>query len=241
MNYSYMEFKFDQGRVDRARKLQVVSVDAELEVLPDFHYMVVGIAKESVHYCHTKPHIDCDCEDFALGHDRLCKHLLAALLFEKEPIFMARMEGILAPATVRMVCGPPSAGKKLYVQSRAKRGDIIWDLDAIVSVLSLTTSAEAVKLASVMRKAFLLEIEEQIRTRTLAQNVWIIFSLSKAASRTSIAKRLGAEIIVIETSARDCRDYAMKLSGSEAGVRIFRDANRWWSRYDRCPTDTIVS
>ena len=108
-NYSYMEFRFDQGRVERAKRLVVVSVDAELRPLPDSHYMVVGTEKESVHYCMTKPHLDCDCEDFAMGHDRLCKHLIATLLFEQEPILMGAMEGVLTPAVVRSGYSPTAS------------------------------------------------------------------------------------------------------------------------------------
>lgn len=241
MNYKYMEFSFDQGRVDRAKYLQVVSVDAELQHLPEFHYMVVGIKKESVHYCHTKPHLDCDCEDFALGHDRLCKHLLAALLFEKEPIFMDAMEGVLTPPKVRLVCGPPASGKTTYINKNAKTGDIIWDFDTVAGALGKGHSVSIIPVVVKMRNAFLLEIEEQIRADTLSNNVWMGFSLPKAETRNTLAKRLGAEVIILETPTEDCRDNGMKRGGQEESVRMFRDANRWWIRYDRCPTDTIVS
>lgn len=240
MNYAYMEFRFDQGRVDRAKKLVAVSIDASLEPLPDNHYMVVGIAKESVHYCMTKPHLDCDCEDFAVGHDRLCKHLIASLLFEQEPIFMASMEGVMTPAKIRLVCGPPAAGKSTYITDRAKYDDLIWDFDKVSKAIGISRSTAAVTIVTKMRNAFLLELQEQVKSNTLGNNVWIGFSLPKSTTRNIIADRLNAEIVVLETSAADCRDNGIKRGGEEEGVRMFRDANRWWSRYDRCETDTIV-
>ena len=86
MEYNYMEFMFDTGRLDRSYDIAVVSIDSDGNTLPDNHYMAFG-GSSKLHYCHTQPHIGCDCPDFEWGGEtRLCKHLLAALRHEEDEV-----------------------------------------------------------------------------------------------------------------------------------------------------------
>ena len=86
-DYGYMEFRFDQGRLDLSKEITIVSVDIEGQPLPESHYMAFG--SKVHHYCFTKPHLECDCNDFVWGGEvRLCKHLIAALVKE-EDVLMA--------------------------------------------------------------------------------------------------------------------------------------------------------
>jgi len=84
-DYGYMEFRFDQGRLDRSKEITIVSVDIDGNQLPPKHYMAFG--SKTHHYCHTDPHLECDCNDFAWGgNERMCKHLIAALRYEEDPL-----------------------------------------------------------------------------------------------------------------------------------------------------------
>lgn len=86
MEYKYLDFEFDQGRLNRSHEVAVVTIDSGGEQLPDNHYMAFG-GSPQLHYCHTQPHIGCDCPDFEWGGEtRLCKHLIAALRHEGDEV-----------------------------------------------------------------------------------------------------------------------------------------------------------
>jgi hypothetical protein len=90
-DYGWMEFRFDQGRLDRSREIAVVGVDIDGNPLPEKHYMAFG--SNNHHYCHTDDGVECDCNDFAWGgNERLCKHLIATLLHEGD-LLMAMLVG----------------------------------------------------------------------------------------------------------------------------------------------------
>jgi hypothetical protein len=84
--HSYLEFRFDDKRIERALALEVYSVDYEGQELPKGHYMVAGGSQP--HFCVTVSGVDCDCQDFIWGDNRLCKHLIAALIQEKDPLIL---------------------------------------------------------------------------------------------------------------------------------------------------------
>ena len=86
MKYRYLEFEFDQGRLDRSHDIAIVNIDIDGVTLPDNHYMAFG-GSSKPHYCHTQPHIECDCPDSEWGGEtRLCKHLIAALREERDEV-----------------------------------------------------------------------------------------------------------------------------------------------------------
>ena len=65
--------------------------------------------------------------------------------------------------TVRLVCGPPGAGKSTLVREKRRDGDLVIDLDDIRA--SVGSEATARKLRSVM--------EDGARTHTDG-DVWIV-------------------------------------------------------------------
>lgn len=87
MEYRYLEFEFDKGRLERSKDVAIIEVDGDGHPLPDYHYAAFG-GSPQLHYCHTKPHFSCDCPDFEWGNEtRLCKHLIAALVYERDEVF----------------------------------------------------------------------------------------------------------------------------------------------------------
>ena len=151
----------------------------------------------------------------------------------------------LAPSVVRIVCGPPSSGKTTYVKTNAKAGDIIWDFDAVSRSIVHKTGSDrnvaTIGMANKMRDAFLQEVHKQVSEKTLMNDVWVTWGLPNVETRRKLATALKAEVIVIEASPDLCREQGNKRGGEEEGVRMFRDANRWWSRYDRHEKDIIVT
>lgn len=238
--YRYMEFRFDQGRLDRAQDIVVVSVDEGLQHLPEHHYMAVG--GESHHYLHTKPHLDCDCRDFSVGFDRLCKHLIAALQYEKDPVFMQAVKGAVTPKKVTIVCGPPAAGKSTYVNENKEDGDIVWDFDVVSQAIGGGDRTIAtVDFTKKMRDAFLIELRTQVQQGRLQENVWIAWGLPNRGTRERLSEELNAEVVVIATPAEQCTENEKKRRGELEAVRTERDAKRWWERYTPSPQDLVIS
>lgn len=85
--YKYMEFVFDDGRLQRSRDIVILGIDIDGNTLPNGHYMAIG-GSSTQRYCSTNP-VSCDCPDFEWGDHRLCKHIIAALLFEKDILMLS--------------------------------------------------------------------------------------------------------------------------------------------------------
>ena len=79
--------------------------------------------------------------------------------------------------TVRLVCGPPGAGKSTLVREKRRDGDLVIDLDDIRA--SVESEATARKLRSVM--------EDGARTHEDG-DVWIVRTLGDPAARAAPTK-----------------------------------------------------
>lgn len=238
-----MEFTFDHGRLERSKDLVVLNIDTEGRHLEPHHYFVFG-GSPSGHYCHTKPHVDCDCHDFAWGNDRLCKHLIAALSCEKDPIINSHLESLPEEARrkVTLVCGPPAAGKTQYVAERASRGDLIWDFDAVSSAITFgaarhETSVGTMDIVRAMRSAMVDVLESGKGPMTS----WIIWSLPTVSTRRKVADKLGAEVVVLECAPERCVSNAAANGRDKLLVkRVERSANEWWEKYKPHESDTVI-
>jgi len=245
-----LEFRFDEGRLQRSYDIVILSVDVNGEALPDRHYLALGGSSAS-HYCQTKPYADCDCSDFAWGTDRLCKHLIAALRYEKDSLILTadESEGKAKPTQLHatLVCGPPASGKSSYVRDNAEKGDLVWDLDEVVRTLThgLDTHEISVTTREVVRKVRATVIEEIAKASRNPKNeierAWVIWSLPKMHVRRSMAGKLGAEVVVFECPAEQCVENAIKDERTEAFVaRVTRDSIKWWEMYSRHEDDQII-
>lgn len=98
---------------------------------------------------------------------------------------------------VVLVCGPPCSGKSTYVRQRAERGDLIVDYDDIAQRLgSPRTHGHDYRyhrrVESVIARA-LAALEQGKHDRA-----WVIRSLPVEADRTALARRIRAEVVVID-------------------------------------------
>ena len=85
--------------------------------------------------------------------------------------------------TVRLVCGPPGAGKSTLVREKRRDGDLVIDLDDIRA--SVGSEATARKLRSVM--------EDGARTHEDG-DVWIVRTLGDPAARAEAIDPLETEV-----------------------------------------------
>lgn len=129
--------------------------------------------------------------------------------------------------TIRLVCGPPAAGKTTYVTKHAKPEDLVIDLDALRATYGDDATAKAVRKT----------LEASVQTRN--GDAWVIRTLANAERRTDAAKRLGAdEVVVLATPADLAKERARKRDPEKD---LSEPIDRWWNDYTVVQSDLIVS
>lgn len=88
-----MQVKVERERVRKAVfEIKISGTDTLGKILPSYHYLAVG--GEEPHYVVTKPFWDCDCGDWTWRTGFVCKHLLAALIIEQNPVVIGALKAM---------------------------------------------------------------------------------------------------------------------------------------------------
>lgn len=107
---------------------------------------------------------------------------------------------------VFIVYGSPLSGKTTYVRQNMEEGDLVIDLDAIRSAISF---APLYNTPSPLNKtAFALRdfLYDQVRIRAGDwTTAWVISGLPRKDERERLAARLGASLILMESTAEECK------------------------------------
>lgn len=141
---------------------------------------------------------------------------LPGLMYSKKPTM-----------TIRLVCGPPAAGKSTYVKEQAQPNDLVIDLDALRDTYKHDDIAQAVRQS--------LEASAGVHPG----DVWVIRTLADAQQRTDAAKRIGAtETVVLATPAELAKSRAVKRDPDKD---LSEPIDRWWKDYTMVESDLIVS
>ena len=133
---------------------------------------------------------------------------------------------------VFIVYGAPFSGKTSYVRDNLMPGDLIVDLDALYSAISgqpLYTRPPEVK-----RNVFALRdaLYDQIRTRNGDwQTAWVISGLPRKDERERLAARLGASLILIESTKEECVRRLMESSDGRDAIEWQRFIDQWFRDY----------
>lgn len=128
--------------------------------------------------------------------------------------------------TIRLVCGPPAAGKTTYVKEKAGPDDLVIDLDAL--------------RATYKHDAIAKQVRQTLESSVAAHNgdVWVIRTLADAQRRTDAAKRLGAtETVVLATPANVAKERAAKRDPDKD---LSEPIDRWWKNYTPVDSELIV-
>lgn len=129
--------------------------------------------------------------------------------------------------TIRLVCGPPAAGKTTYVKEKAGENDLVIDLDSLRAVYGDDVRAKHA------RKSLEASVGDY------DGDVWVIRTLASGERRTDAAKRLGAtETVVIATPAELAKQRAAKRDPNKD---LSEPIDRWWNQYSMVQSDLIVS
>lgn len=146
----------------------------------------------------------------------------------------------LKPSAVPLVivCGPPASGKSAWVAARARPGDVVIDLDAIVAEVSgqpfthdwdrFDWTAAAMR----RRNAMLADL-----SRARAGHAWFIVGAPKAEDRQWWADKLAAKaVVVLAVQVAECKARLLADKGRNAAVTM-RAVMQWWSDYQPRPGD----
>ena len=132
-------------------------------------------------------------------------------------------KGATARRQVFIVYGSPLSGKSTYVRQNMEPGDLVVDLDALR--MGISFQPIYVPLPTLQRTVYAVRdfLYDHIRIRDGSwQTAWIIAGLPRRNDRERLAARLGASLILVESTREECQ------------VRLFNaDDGRYpeWSKY----------
>ena len=144
---------------------------------------------------------------------------------------------------VTVVAGPPGSGKSTYVRERMKRGDLLVDVDLLMSALSgeppHATPGHIVPFALAAREAVL----KRLLSPSGVGAAWVIGCLPRAAERQQIARSHRASVVVLETPADVCKERIAEAEDRQAWpASTWTDAiDQWWIQYERRPEDKSIT
>jgi hypothetical protein len=113
--------------------------------------------------------------------------------------------GFTTRKQVFIVYGSPLSGKTTYVRQNMTAGDLVVDLDALYSAITL--SPPYVHHSTVRKTIFAIRdfLYDQIRIRNGDwRTAWIISGLPRKDERERLAARLGASLILVEATKEEC-------------------------------------
>lgn len=132
--------------------------------------------------------------------------------------------------TIRLITGPPGAGKNTYIEKHKKPEDVVFDFDILKDM------AGSVERAKVLRDAFEADLQNY------TNDVWVIRCVADAKARTELAERLKAEqVVVLETDAETAKARVKERNRQpERNDEVFTAIDDWWSQYGVVESDLIV-
>lgn len=135
--------------------------------------------------------------------------------------------------TVRLIVGPPGAGKSHYVKEHAKESDLVIDLDQIREHFPEVATAKNVRKS----------MESALKDSKSTRDAWVIRTAADPRKRKAIADRCGAsEVVVIETPADLAKErVAERDKDNPELVKELSDSiDHWWNQYAMVESDLIV-
>jgi len=123
---------------------------------------------------------------------------------------------------LRVVTGPPAAGKSTYVRDNAEPGDVVIDLDALAVALGSPDPHDhppAIAAAAHAARNAVIASAKTARTDT-----WLIHSVPDQAALDSYAKQ-GADIIAVDPG----EDVVRQRIEAERPAAAHAVADRWYS------------
>ncbi len=141
--------------------------------------------------------------------------------------------GYKAPK-VFIVWGSPLSGKTSYVQSVARYGDIILDIDKLWAAISGRPEYEKPNRIRenvfALRDTMLTMIEQR---RGYWQTAYVVGGYALPSERERLANRLNAECIYIDTSKEECFQRLADCRDGRKKNEWERYISEWWETFER--------
>lgn len=139
-----------------------------------------------------------------------------------------------AKPMVMLVVGPPGSGKTTYVRAHAKRGDLIFDWDAVMAALSgchwYDKPDNLFDVVLSVRKHLLGLLSRPCNVG----RAWIVSAIATRAEAIKLMMGLDYELVPMRVSAEECKRRL--AADTERGKQAIRSAiivDSWFKRYDR--------
>lgn len=129
---------------------------------------------------------------------------------------------------VKLVVGPPGAGKSTYATEQAeKTGGLVIDLDQYRALAPDEDTAQRWRM------------EAEGKARDLGKDVFVVRTLAKAEERAEAAERIGAdEVVVLLTSAEVSKARVSARDGDDSKHEVI---DAWWKDYQARDGETTIA
>lgn len=129
---------------------------------------------------------------------------------------------------LRVVAGPPCAGKSTHVDERSAPRDVVIDLDRLAHALGYPTAQvrwddehHAIAAAKVARRALI----EAATAGQLDGITWLVDARPHPTS-LRIYRRIGARVTVLDPGRDECRRRAVAAGRDES---VLEQIDRWYA------------
>lgn len=133
---------------------------------------------------------------------------------------------------VFIISGAPGSGKSTYVQKAKSNGDLVVDMDLIASALQGSTDShpdyEPVMDAVLATRDAIYKIIENRKGKW--NNAYVITSNPSNLFVTTLAGRLSAEVVKMDTSLEDCKDRISKDTSRQNPEKDISLVDKWFSK-----------
>ena len=138
---------------------------------------------------------------------------------------------------VYIVWGSPLSGKSTYVQSVAKYGDIILDMDKLWCAISGRPEYEKpnrIRENVFALRDYILSMIEQ--RRGFWQTAYVVGGYALPSERERLANRLNAECVFIDTTKEECLLRLAECHDGRKSAEWEKYISDWWETYERFHT-----